>query len=135
MVGDIAGSLNTHGYVGIKVFGKLYLAHRLAYLYMLGETPDEVDHINHIRADNRWVNLRDVTRSENCKNNSKRKDNASGVTGVHWKKRDSRWVAQIRVDKETLWLGQFVKFSDAVDARKNAEVLYGFHENHGKEGL
>ena len=132
-VGDIAGTKHPYGYIMIKVTKKITAAHRLAFLYMDGIMPNEVDHINHVRDDNRWINLRSVTRSENCKNNSKRKDNSSGVCGVHWKTRDKRWIAQIRVDGKNIWLGQYTVFSDAVNARKNAEVLYGFHENHGKD--
>ena len=118
------------GYVRIKVYGKGYSAHRLAFLYMTGSMPDQVDHINHIRSDNRWENLRAVTNSDNQKNASLRKDNRSGQVGVSWVA--TSWIARINHLGERINLGSFAKFSDAVDARKNAEVLYGFHENHGR---
>ena len=134
--GELAGSDIGNGYIGIQINKKRYLAHRLAWLYMTGTFPEKcIDHINHITDDNRWENLREVTVIENQQNASKRVDNKSGVTGVIWSKRDNRWTAQITVDKKRVHLGSFVEFSEAVNARKNAEVLYGFHENHGKERI
>lgn len=51
------------------IHGYHYKASRLAWLYMTGEWPKyEMDHINHVKDDNRWVNLRDVTPAENCAN-------------------------------------------------------------------
>jgi hypothetical protein len=99
---------------------------------MEGSIPDEVDHINHNRTDNRWNNLRAVTSKSNSRNQSKSIKNKSGVTGVHWDNLRNRWIAQIHIDYKTVHLGTFVEFHEAVNARKNAEVLYGFHENHGK---
>ncbi len=64
---------------------------------------------------------------------SKSKKNTSGVTGVTWDKSNNRWIAQIVIDGRHKKLGRFTDFSKAVDARKNAEVLYGFHKNHGKD--
>ena len=131
LIGDVAGTKNFQGYIVIRVGGKPISAHRLAFLYMEGYIPKEVDHINHVRDDNRWDNLRSVTRKENCRNNSRRKDNKSGKVGVSWKNRDSVWVSQIRLDGKTIWLGQFKKLSDAVNCREEAERFYGFHVNHG----
>tara|TARA_R110000787_G_scaffold198918_2_gene309980 strand:+ start:662 stop:1153 length:492 start_codon:yes stop_codon:yes gene_type:complete len=129
-VGDVVGSLD-NGYLRVKVDGKNYRLHRLAFLYVTGEMPEEVDHLNHVRSDNRWVNLREASDIENSRNKSISKSNTSGVIGVFWAKDRNRWRSQIMVDNKTIWLGQFAEFSDAVNARKNAEVLYGFHENHG----
>lgn len=132
--GDVAGSFNkASGYIHIQINGKKYQAHRLAWLYEYGYMPKEhIDHKNHNRKDNRITNLRDVKQKENNKNASKRKDNTSGVTGVHWCKQHNRWKSIINVDGKNKFLGRFVDFSDAVNARKNAEVLYGFSKNHGK---
>lgn len=66
----VAGGQMLNGYITIGV-GKPYLAHRLAFLYMTGQFPtNQVDHINRIRNDNRWCNLRDATSSENSFNKS-----------------------------------------------------------------
>ena len=68
-IGSVAGNSNVNGYVYIKVMGKRYMAHRLAWLYHYGEWPvNEIDHINNIKDDNRICNLRDVTHSENQQN-------------------------------------------------------------------
>jgi hypothetical protein len=58
--------------------------------------------------------------------------NKSGVIGVHWNKNHKYWCAQIMVDRKTIHLGSFKDINDAIKARKNAEKLYGFHENHGR---
>ena len=59
----------SNGYIRVRLNGRLYLTHRLAFLYMTGKWPkNEVDHINRIRGDNRWCNLRDVTKSANQRN-------------------------------------------------------------------
>lgn len=132
----LVGKINTvdGDYIRFVVDGVRTQAHRWAFLYMTGSFPEEmVDHINHNKLDNRWENLRPVTNQENQRNMKKPKDNTSGVVGVYWHKPAKRWLASIRVDSRLVHLGSFASFSDAVDARKNAEVLYGFHENHGKD--
>lgn len=133
--GDIAGSYNkVLGYVVIKLKGKSYMAHRLAWLVTYGTFPKgQIDHINHNRSDNKISNLRDVSVVENQRNITKPSDNTSGVVGVRWNEKANRWHARIAVDGKEVYLGYHVEFSDAVNARKNAEVLYGFHENHGRD--
>ncbi|MCK4792503.1 MAG: HNH endonuclease [Desulfobacteraceae bacterium] len=130
--GDIAGTLNALGYVVIRIKGKLYLAHRLAWFIEHGRWPKEIDHINHGKADNRWVNLREITHQENMMNQPLRKSNTSGVCGVDWHKRDNKWRSKIMIDGKTLHLGYFTDKLDAITARKEAENKYGFHENHGE---
>ena len=114
------------------MLGKSYRAHRLAFLYMLGRLPDgEVDHINHIKDDNRWENLRDVTKQDNCKNLGLSKANTSGVTGVHFFKRDKKWRASITVDGKIINLGHYDGFDEACKVRKRAEIEHNYHSNHG----
>jgi len=67
--GKIAGSIK-EGYINISIDRKLYRAHRLAWLYVNGVFPSEIDHINRVKSDNRICNLREVSRSENCQNRS-----------------------------------------------------------------
>ena len=74
--GDIAGGINNRGYIQISVKNKLYSAHRLAWLYVYGNFPkQEIDHINHIRNDNRIKNLRDVSHKVNMNNACKNGEN------------------------------------------------------------
>jgi len=84
MKGYRAGTLRPDGYVQIRINGKLYLAHRLAWFYVYGEWPScEIDHISRNRSDNRITNLR-VGILVNRQNTPVRKDNKTGVKGVHW---------------------------------------------------
>lgn len=81
--GSLAGYDNGSGYIKIGFEGKRYYAHRLAFLYMNGVWPKEIDHINGIRTDNRWVNLREVTRSINQQNRHyPKKTNPTHLLGV-----------------------------------------------------
>ena len=129
--GDAAGTLD-RGYVQIGIKGKLYRAHRLAWLITYGEWPRELDHINHIRDDNRIANLREVTRQENCKNRSPSKRNKSGVCGVCWNKASNKWLAMICVNSKNTYLGAFIDKFEAICARKSAENKHDYHTNHGR---
>lgn len=106
--GDIAGKRKKGGYVEICIDGKGYQAHRLAYLYMTGEHPVFfVDHINLDRYDNRWINLRAATNSQNQMNTPKKSNNTSGFKGVSWHRSEKRWRADIRIDGQKVFLGYF----------------------------
>ena len=118
--GTIAGSKKSKGYIGIAVDGRLYYAHRLAWVYVYGDTEvGEIDHINHQPADNRIANLREVTRKQNQENYSLRVDNTSGVTGVDF--RNGRWRARISQQGKMLNLGSFETRDQAIIARRDAE--------------
>lgn len=81
-----AGSVLTEGYVQIKLMGKKYLAHRLAWLCVNGDWPtQEIDHMNRIRNDNRIVNLRDVSKSENLRNTTQKGKTAVKLSLVYVK--------------------------------------------------
>lgn len=83
MQGKLAGSVGYQGYASIRVDGVPQQAHRLAYLYVTGCWPTEdMDHINGVRSDNRWENLRACSRSENMQNVTRQKNNTSGHVGV-----------------------------------------------------
>ena len=132
-VGDIAGFSRPDGYRQIIINGKHQLAHRLAFLYVYGRLPfAHIDHINGIPSDNRLVNIREVTPMENHRNQKINKKNTSGVVGVCWHKKAQKWHAQIRVKYKNKSLGLYRDKDDAIKARKSAESLYGFHENHGR---
>lgn len=130
--GSVLGSNNGRGYLRLMLCNRKYYAHRLAWLYVYGVWPDEIDHINHVKTDNRIINLRSASRVDNNKNASKRADNKSNVSGVHWKNSIKRWVAQIRRDPENRHLGSFSDKFEAICCRKSAENKYKYHENHGR---
>ncbi len=123
--GAVAGCPKGDGYLRIMVCSRSYLAHRLAWLHTHGVWPKEqLDHINRIRTDNRFSNLREVTNKQNGQNRSKSSTNTSGHPGVSWHKRYSKWVAKITHNQKRIHLGYFENLEDAVAARKAAEKLY-----------
>lgn len=84
-VGAVAGTLGHMGYCIITIDGKHYRAHRLAWLYVNGYTPENgVDHINRVKNDNRICNLREVSQQCNIRNSKRACTNTSGVCGVVW---------------------------------------------------
>lgn len=138
--GQIAGRVRSSSggkkYRQIHMGSKCYLEHRLAYFWMTGTWPEqEIDHIDGNGENNKWVNIRSVTKSENRKNRRKYSRNTSGVTGVTFHRLTNKWQASIKVDGRSVYLGLFSSYDDAVKCRKQAEVKYGFHPNHGSERL
>jgi len=132
-VGDIAGCTNRDGYIQIRVLGKEYKAHRLVFLYMTGKFPkDQADHLDHDRKNNQWGNLREASHLDNGRNQGITSNNTSGFNGIGWSERDKKWYARIRVDGKKKHLGVFDLKKDAVKARKDANLKYGFHANHGE---
>ena len=125
--------LNIRGYVEFKCYGVNRLAHRLAWLYVCGEWPKQIDHINGNRKDNRIVNLRNVGYRENTKNQRMAINNKSGVVGVYWSADRNKWRAVITADKKVYNLGCFEDLEVAKECRKFAEKMCGFHENHGNK--
>lgn len=118
--GDRAGGGHGLGYRAIGLDYKKYLEHTLAYLYMTGEWPEnEIDHLNRDKSDNRWANLRHVTRSENGRNKSMNKRNKLGFPGVLL--HGTKYRSRIDVSGKTLDLGWFVTLAQARIARLLAE--------------
>jgi hypothetical protein len=105
-IGDQAGTISNF-YIKIRVDGFTYFAHRLAHFYMTGAWPiDQVDHEDLNKSNNRWLNIRSATRSQNNANRPMQKNNKSGVKGVV-KVGEGKFVAKIRIDRKTKNLGQF----------------------------
>lgn len=119
-VGSVAGCDNGQGYIRIYVDGKPYKAHRLAWLYVHGSMPKEIDHKNLNRSDNRIANLRAVSRGQNRTNCGAYKNNTSGLKGVSLYKPNGKWKAQIQKDGKKLALGYFDTKEEAHSAYVNA---------------
>lgn len=96
--GTIAGDMDSKGYWRLRVDRKRYLAHRLAWFYVHGEWPEEIDHINCKRTDNRLCNLRPAT--------------------------SGRWRASIYVDGKSKWLGVYDTPEEANAAYSRAAIKY-----------
>lgn len=132
VAGSSKGTID--GYRQVSIKGKLYHEHRIIMMLCFGHIPEnaEIDHINHIRNDNRLANLRFVTRSENRRNQSVNSKNTSGVTGVCFLKARKKYMAQISVDRENIYLGMFETLEEAAAARAEANLKFKFNDNHGK---
>ena len=133
--GSIAGCVHQcTGYRVITIAGTQYKEHRLAFLYVTGKWPsDQVDHINGYKVDNRWGNLRDVTAKENSKNKKIDSRNTSGFVGVGWHKQTGKWRVRILVNNVRVSLGSYFDLENAIQARKIANIKYGYHQNHGRQ--
>lgn len=132
-VGDIAGNLRPDSYRQIKINGKFYLEHRLAWFYIYGEWPEnQIDHINGMKTDNRIKNLREADRFDNTRNVKRRKDNSSGYKGVSLS--NGKWMARIWsiIDnkRKRCYLGYFNSPEEAYAAYcKAAKELHGEFAN------
>lgn len=126
-VGLAAGSTDGKGHRQIKVDGRLYMGHRLAWLYMAGCWPQlDIDHINGDRSDNRWCNLRLATESQNGANSKLSRANTSGAKGVTRERKTGRWNAYVRVSRKAVYLGTFDTVKQASEAyREGAERAFG----------
>jgi len=104
--GQIAGSIGNRGHRMISINGASHLAHRLAWLYVHGEWPPaQIDHINGRRSDNRIVNLRLATPTQN--NQNKRHWKTVGFKGVRFRPQTGNWQARITVGGKTKSLGSY----------------------------
>lgn len=126
-VGEVAGAKSGPGYIYLNIRNKLWLGHRLAWLWMTGEMPSgQIDHVNGNRLDNRWANLRLATQKQNSANQGIRTNNISGVKGVSWEARTKKWRAQIMVDGRAKYIGSYHTIEEAAAARRTAELeLHG----------
>lgn len=107
MLGAIAGTLQ-YGYTVIRIDGRGYKAHRLAWLYVHGEMPSsDIDHINCLRSDNRMTNLRLSTKAGNGQNTRKRPNMSSRYKGVSIRRLTGKWKAGIDVDGRKIYLGYY----------------------------
>lgn len=132
LAGQVAGTVSLQGYRQVQFAGTIYKEHRLIWFMMTGKWPDEIDHINGDRLDNRFVNLREVTRSQNNAN-SERPAGASGLRGVIWIESSQKWRAQMRIRGQHVHLGLF----DTAEAAHSAylvaaDKIYGDHAYHNR---
>lgn len=118
--GSIAGTINKLGYVVFRICGgkKLYLAHRLAWLYVYGKMPKHgIDHIDGNRSNNAISNLREATPAENSQNLCERRKDSKWPIGVGFYARYGRWTARIHKNEVEKFLGYF-------DSPESAHAAY-----------
>lgn len=124
IVGEKAGSVSTQGY-GVISFNKIhYKEHRLAWFFHYWKWPDNyIDHINGKRRDNRIVNLRDVSRRENCANKEMHREGK--LVGCYFQKSSKKWISKIFFKKTQIYIGLFPTEKSAHDAylKKYSELF------------
>lgn len=135
-VGAVAGSKHKNStsgktYLNICINWKTYSLHRVVWLYVYGFLPANIDHIDGNGCNNSLKNLRNVSFNENHKNKKLPSNSGTGFCGVSYLKKNKKWMSKININKKCIYLGCFSTISDAIEARKAANVKYGFHKNHG----
>ena len=125
--GGRAGSISSRGYVRIRISGKDYWAHRLAWLYIHGDFPkNEVDHKDGDKTNNRIDNLRDCTHAQNHQNRVSMPGSSSKYPGVSWYKNSKKWRAKIVLHGKDKYLGLYESEVDAYKAYCKAK--YELHK-------
>ena len=127
--GKIAGCIieKNNRYRRLKLDQVMYKEHRIIFKMFYGYEPEYIDHINGVPNDNRPINLRSVTMTENNKNKALPKNNKSGFIGVN--KCGNKWKSDSAEEGAKF----FNTFEEAVLRRKEINTKYGYHENHGRE--
>lgn len=132
--GSVVGCLRNDGYLSTCIGGEQHQLHRLIWLLVTGSFPDgPIDHLNGVRTDNRWHNLRSVSNSENQHNlGAARCDNkSSGLLGVHYDKRLKKYRADIKVNGKQRFLGSHADPREAhklyLAAKDKLHPTHNFH--------
>lgn len=120
-----------NGYLHGALDSTDYLQHRIIWKLVTGDEPEFVDHVNGIRDDNRWENLRSTSVTQNMRNRRLPRNNTSGVMGVHWDAKANLWCATIVVLGRLVYLGRYANIDEAARVRKTADLRYGFSSRHG----
>lgn len=137
LAGKEAGTINGDGYRSIMIDGKLYQGHRLAWLYVYGVFPKgRLDHVNGIKTDNRIINLREATPSQNMMNSPAPRSNSTGFKNVS--RNRGGFLVCVKANKKSVsrW------FANLPDAAAHAESLrsamhgeFSCHEQRKQEAL
>lgn len=130
-IGDIAGTITAHGHIHVKIKGVEYFAHRIIWLWMTGNEPKEVvDHKDGCPFNNRWMNLRAASFSQNLGNSKVQINNSAGLKGAHRYKQGEiygkGWQSKITKNGKHYSLGHFATAEEAHAAYVSAaEKLFG----------
>lgn len=110
----------------------LFYAHRIIWKMVYDEEPPQIDHVNGRRGDNRIVNLARSSATHNGKNQRRRSDTSTGVTGVCFDKSKNNYMAYINENGKRKYLGRFKTLDEAAHARKQEAIKRGFNVRHGR---
>lgn len=121
LAGRQAGSPTKKGYIAITVRGKKFLAHRLAWFFVFREWPEhQIDHVNGVKSDNRIVNLREASASDNQCNRPAQRNNQAGVKGLYFETRRGKWRVRVSRERKEHHVGYFATKEEAYEAWKQA---------------
>jgi len=130
-----AGSYITKsGYRTLQLFGKTYPEHHVIWCWVHGYwPPNQVDHIDHNRANNALSNLREVTIAENAQNRTARRNTTVREAGIWFCRRRDRYISEITMNGKKVFQRtyQAKDLDRAIRERKYKLIELGFHVNHG----
>lgn len=130
--GDVAGYIGDKGYWITRIKNRAERNHRIIFAIYHGYFPQNIDHKDGNRSNNRIENLRAATIGQNHRNRGLQKNNTSGIKGVSWDKRRGKWVASVCTKGKQQKLGLFDNICEARDAAENyRDVMHGEFANHG----
>jgi hypothetical protein len=131
-LGKEFGSWDDKGYRRGWYYGRFYRAHQIIWCMRFGRWPNQIDHDDGNRGNNRIANLKEATTRQNCRNRKISTSNVSGTVGV--RQHGNKWIAAIGNSRDSKGhLGTFGTFEQAVAARQAAERRLGYHPNHGRK--
>jgi hypothetical protein len=125
--GTVAGTVMNTGYVMVHVKNAFITGHRLAWFFTYGVYPDcHIDHIDQDKTNNRISNLRLATNNhaDNSQNRTVQSNNTTGCPGVHYCKRDKKFISRVSVGGIRHIVGYFITLEEAIEARKKAKELH-----------
>jgi hypothetical protein len=125
-IGVPVGYLAGNGYLYVSADNQKYLVHRVAFLIVNGRWPDEIDHADLNRLNNKWSNLREATMAQNMANRRAHRDSQSGRKGVTFHSPTNKWRAVIHNAGRNIHLGLFDDIAMAEAAYfKMAQEIHG----------
>ncbi len=129
LIGKEAGFASKDYWI-IKINKKAYKRGRLIFLYANGKFPEPcIDHINGIKTDDRLINLREATITQNNWNHKFRKKSNNLPMGIRFQ--SNKFIARISHNKNQIHIGSFEKLNDAVNAYKQKRIeLYGQYSGY-----
>lgn len=133
-IGSRAGTLNRRGYSRVSINRLDFMIHRVIWCMVTGNDPGslQIDHINGMKSDNRWCNLRLATRNQNSHNTGSRHKSMQCPKGVRWSVTGLKWVVTVGVNRGKGYRGLFEDIDEAeAVARAIRESLHGDFANHG----
>jgi hypothetical protein len=118
----IVGRKESKGYLQVKINNRMYMAHRLAWMYETGQDPTllnmQIDHIDRDKTNNAFANLRLVTNKQNSENRNVNSRSKTGIRGVYMEK--DRFVAEMCNNYKKIKLGRFTTLDLAKAAVEKA---------------